>query len=573
MIPDMSPFLFFQRMRTLACAAVCVGELILLAGPAWAVTLTLWTNNIVMPSGRTFQMPITASDPDGKPLHYAASVSNKKLVAAFAPSSNRSLLINVSGVDSNSNPFTGDLVLQLCEDLAPTTTARIVTLVNSNFYNGLLFQRVVSNFVAVCGGSTNDPNYESGVTIDDEYVASLIYDGFGQLGMVNRASSTGGGTHDSNDSQFFITDVNLSVGSANTNTLSPEFLNFEQPIFGQLTSGFDVLARIMSTPVGPNPNDSSEMSAPLSNVVMNSVTIITNSQDAVLRLTAAVKLLGNVTVTVSATDAENQVATQTLQVSVVTDTNTSPPFLGPIPNSIVVTQNVAATFMLTSTDISGLAVQYGVEDIDTFAFPTNMYITLNSKTKLLSFSPDLTLTGVVDMIVGVTDPIHSYDTQHFTLTFVPWRSTPTMTIVPLKGSMVDSAKPLGDRISVSGTFSFNNGSDGTFTGDDVLELTLGDPASPLAIQIPANTLETKLSKGTYTAKARGVISGFSSNVTVSAQISIPKGTFQISVSDFDFPVALTNQMLEVAIALGNDYGSNVETWVESKPGTFVPPAP
>ncbi|HVM60400.1 MAG TPA: peptidylprolyl isomerase [Verrucomicrobiae bacterium] len=569
----MSPFLFFQRMRTLACAAVCVGELILLAGPAWAVTLTLWTNNIVMPSGRTFQMPITASDPDGKPLHYAASVSNKKLVAAFAPSSNRSLLINVSGVDSNSNPFTGDLVLQLCEDLAPTTTARIVTLVNSNFYNGLLFQRVVSNFVAVCGGSTNDPNYESGVTIDDEYVASLIYDGFGQLGMVNRASSTGGGTHDSNDSQFFITDVNLSVGSANTNTLSPEFLNFEQPIFGQLTSGFDVLARIMSTPVGPNPNDSSEMSAPLSNVVMNSVTIITNSQDAVLRLTAAVKLLGNVTVTVSATDAENQVATQTLQVSVVTDTNTSPPFLGPIPNSIVVTQNVAATFMLTSTDISGLAVQYGVEDIDTFAFPTNMYITLNSKTKLLSFSPDLTLTGVVDMIVGVTDPIHSYDTQHFTLTFVPWRSTPTMTIVPLKGSMVDSAKPLGDRISVSGTFSFNNGSDGTFTGDDVLELTLGDPASPLAIQIPANTLETKLSKGTYTAKARGVISGFSSNVTVSAQISIPKGTFQISVSDFDFPVALTNQMLEVAIALGNDYGSNVETWVESKPGTFVPPAP
>ncbi|HTS18236.1 MAG TPA: peptidylprolyl isomerase [Verrucomicrobiae bacterium] len=569
MMRAMRPFPFSKTVRQLLPMTLCASGLLLLSGPARAVTLTLWTNNIVMPENRTFQMPITASDPDGQPLRFAVATSNKKLTGAFASRSNPSMVINVSGVDSDNNPFTGDLVAQLFEDLAPTTTARIVTLVNSNFYDGLLFQRVISNSMAQCGGSTNDPNLESGTTIDDEYVASLIYDGFGQLGMANQASATSQGVHDSNDSQFFITDVDLSVTKSNAS--SPEDLNFEKPIFGQLTSGFDVLAKIMSTAVGPNPNDTNEMSAPLSNVVMNSVIIITNSQDAVLRLTAAPKFLGNVTVTVSATNAENQVATQTFQVSVVTDSNTSAAFLGPVPSSITVTQNVAATFVLTSTDVDGLAVQYGLEDVDTFAFPTNMYITLNPKTKLLSFSPDLTLTGVVDMIVGATDNIHSYDTQRFTLTFVPWSATPTMTIVPLKGSMVDSAKPLGDRINVSGTFSFNGGSDGAFTSNDVLELTLGDPSSPLAIQIPANTLETKFSKGTYTTKARGIVSGFSSNVTVSAQMSIAKGTFQISVSSFDFPVALTNQMLEVGIALGNNYGSNVETWVQSKPGTFVPP--
>ena len=553
----------------LARTALCICVFVLFVAEAGAVELTLARTNVTMPSGQTFQMPITASDPDGQPLHFAATVSNKKVTAVFAPSSNRSLLINVSG-DATNGAFTGTMVLQLFEDLTPLTTARIIDLVNSNFYNGLLFQRVIKGFVAQGGGATNDPNFESGVTFDDEYVASLIYDGFGQLGMANMASSSGNNsTHDSNSSQFFITDVDLSIDNP-TNT-SPKSLNFEQPIFGQLTSGFDVLAEIMSTPVGLN--DQSELSAPLSNVVINTASIITNSQDAVLRLTAAPKFRGTVTVTVSATNAANKSVTQALQVNVITDTNTSPAFLGPIPSNITVTQNVAAAFVVTSTDIDGLPTYPAVEDLDTGAYPTNMIVTYNSKTKLISFSPDLTLTGVVDMIVGVTDDIHNYDTQNFTLTFLPWSATPTMTIVPLKGSMQDSGKLFGDRISVSGTFSFNGGSDQTFGSNDVLELMLGDPGSPLTLEILPNNGESRLSKGVYSGKARGVISGFSSNVTVSAQISIPKGTFTISASNFNFPVPLTNQ-IQVGIALGNDYGSDVRTWVGTKtPGVFAPPPP
>ncbi|MGA2137596.1 MAG: peptidylprolyl isomerase [Verrucomicrobiia bacterium] len=522
------------------------------------MSLTLWTNNIAMPENRTFQMPITASDPDGQPLHFAATVSNKKVTAVFAPNSNRSLLINVSGVDATNGVFTGNLVLQLFEDLTPLTTARIVDLVNTNFYDGLIFHRVIQDFVAQGGDPTGTGTGGSGVTFDDEFVSSLIYDGFGQLGMANSG-------HDSNDSQFFITDVDLSINNANKP--SPQWLNFSNPIFGQLTSGFEVLAEIMTTPVDSNDK-------PLSNCVMNSVTVITNSQDAVLRLTAAPKFLGTVTVTVSAANAENGSVTQALlQVNVITDTNTSPLFLGPIPSNITVTQNVAATFVVTSTDIDGLPTHIAWADIDTYPNLTNMLVTYNSKTKLISFSPNLTLTGAVNMIIGATDNIHSYDTQHFTLTFLPWSATPTMTVVPLKGSMQDSGKPLGDRISVSGTFSFNGGSDQTFGSNDVLELTLGDPGSPLNLEIVPNNGETRLSKGVYSGKARGVISGFSSNITVSAQISIPKGTFKISASNFNFPVPLTNQMLQVGIALGNDYGSDTRTWVQKKPGTFVPPAP
>jgi cyclophilin family peptidyl-prolyl cis-trans isomerase len=572
----------------LARTALCICVFVLFVAEAGAVELTLARTNVTMPSGQTFQMPITASDPDGQPLHFAATVSNKKVTAVFAPSSNRSLLINVSGVDATNGAFTGAMVLQLFEDITPLTTARIIDLVNSNFYNGLLFQRVIKGFVAQGGGATNDPNFESGVTFDDEYVASLIYDGFGQLGMANMASSSGNNsTHDSNSSQFFITDVDLSIDNP-TNT-SPKSLNFEQPIFGQLTSGFDVLAEIMSTPVGLN--DQSELSAPLSNVVINTASIITNSQDAVLRLTAAQKFRGTVTVTVSATNAANKSVTQALQVNVITDTNTSPAFLGPIPSNITVTQNVAAAFVVTSTDIDGLPIYPAWLDLDTYPYLTNMVVTYNPKTKLISFSPDLTLTGVVNMIIGVTDRIHNYDTQQSTLTFLPWSATPTMKVVPLKGSMQDSGKPFGDRISVSGTFSFS-GSDQTFGSNDVLELTLGDPGSPLNLEIVPNDSplnleiapngnleivpnneETRLSKGVYSGTARGVISGLSSNITVSAQISIPKGTFTISASNFNFPVPLTNQMLQVGIALGNNYGSDTRKWGQTKPGTFVLPAP
>ena len=93
--------------------------------------------------------------------------------------------MNVSGVDSNNNAFTGNIQLQLFEDLTPLTTGHIISLVNSNFYNGLLFQRVISNFVAQAGGSTNDPNFNSGMPFGDEFNKMLTYNGFGQVGEAN----------------------------------------------------------------------------------------------------------------------------------------------------------------------------------------------------------------------------------------------------------------------------------------------------------------------------------------------------------------------------------------------------
>ncbi|HTS18237.1 MAG TPA: peptidylprolyl isomerase [Verrucomicrobiae bacterium] len=579
-----------RLLRTMGRMVVGVCGWVFLAGPARAVTLTLWTNNIVMPANRTFQLPVTASDPDGQPLKFTVTTSNKRLQVEFAPSSNPSLVINVSGVDMNTNPFTGDLVAQLFSDLTPTTTARIVTLVNSNFYNGLLFQRVISNFVAQCGGATTNINLESGVTIDDEYVGSLIYDGFGQLAMANQASASSAGNHDSNDSQFFITDVDLSIAS--TNAPSPEYLNFEQPIFGQLTSGFDVLAKIMSTPVGPNPDNSSEVSAPLSNVVMNSVTVITNSQDTVLRLTeigtnsfgkaagsnslagaVASNFLGNVTVTIGAANAENQMATQMLQVTVITDTNTSPPFWGRLPDSVTVSQGVATAFPITFTNIDKTSTSPSIEDSATGSFPTNILLTSSPHTNLYTFSPDATLTGTVHLVFSITDNIHEPDTHTVAFNVLAGSPTPTMTIVPLKGSMVDAGnKTASSTINVTGTFAFNSQSDQTFSSNDVISLSLGLTNNPLSLIIAPSESGWKLRKGVISGQ--GIPSNASSKkVHVSTQFDPAKGTFKILASGIDFPTHLTNNILQVGVAIGINYGRDVRPWVEIKPGTFVPPPP
>ncbi|MGD1018769.1 MAG: peptidylprolyl isomerase [Verrucomicrobiia bacterium] len=556
--------MFSRTLQILTCAAIGACGLVLLAGPARAVpSLTVWTNNIVLPESRTFQMPITASDPDGQPLHFAATVSNKKLTAVFAPSTNRSVLINVSGVDSNNNPFTGNLVLQLFEDLTPLTTARIISLVNSNFYNGLVFQRVIEGFVAQGGGAATNVNYESGLTIDDEYVASLTYDGFGQLGMANRAPTA----HDSNESQFFITDVNMSVN--NPADTSPQYLNFLQPIFGQLTSGFDVLSKLMSTPV----NSSNDQ--PFTNVVMNSVTVITNSQDAVLRLTAPPKFLGAVTVTVSATNAENQVAMQTFQVNVVTNTDNSPPFLGPIPAGATVTQDVATSFIATATDIDGKPTFFTLVDTATGVFPTNMIASEDKRTGRIWFSPDVTLTGIVNLLFGVSAANQSTDTQAFVLNVLPRSATPTMTIVPLKGSFVDAGTTTakGSRISVTGTFAFNSESDRTFSSNDVMVLTLGDPSNPFSATLTPDFPGWKWRNGSVNAKGQ-IATSASSKENVSAQFNITKNTFAISVGGFGFPSpGLTNDEIQIGVSIGSNYGTDVRPWVEIKPHNFVPPPP
>jgi cyclophilin family peptidyl-prolyl cis-trans isomerase len=136
-------------------------------------------------------------------------------------------------------------------------------ITNAPFFNGLIFHRVVTNFV-IQGGSpnglgTDDPGYR----FKDEFHPSLNHGRAGVLSMANSGTN-------SNGSQFFI-------------TLRPTpSLDNKHSIFGEVVEGLDIVQEIGRVPVGAN-------SKPIAPVYMNSVTILRIGSEAAAFDAAAVQ--------------------------------------------------------------------------------------------------------------------------------------------------------------------------------------------------------------------------------------------------------------------------------------------
>ena len=107
---------------------------------------------------------------------------------------------------------------------APNTVARIVTLIQSGFYNGLTFHRVVPGFVIQGGDPKGNGTGGSGVKLKAEF-----NDRHHVEGTVAMARA---GDPDSADSQFYI-------------CLSPQpQLDHQYTVFGQVIDGMDVVRQI-----------------------------------------------------------------------------------------------------------------------------------------------------------------------------------------------------------------------------------------------------------------------------------------------------------------------------------------
>jgi len=128
----------------------------------------------------------------------------------------------------------GPIVIELYREQAPLTTANFLSLVNSGFYNGIVFHRVIADFMAQVGDPlTKDPGKESmwgtggpGYTIADEFGPGLTHSGPGIVSMANSGPNTGG-------SQFFITYA------------ATDWLDGKHAIFGHVTQGMDVVNQIV----------------------------------------------------------------------------------------------------------------------------------------------------------------------------------------------------------------------------------------------------------------------------------------------------------------------------------------
>ncbi len=130
----------------------------------------------------------------------------------------------------------GVIEIRLMPQVAPKACENFTKLVEKGYYNGLIFHRVIKNFMIQGGDPTGTGRGgESiwGVPFQDEVNPDVKFDKTGILAMANAGPNTNG-------SQFFIT------------TARTPWLNMRHTIFGEVISGYDVVQKIEGAATGEN---------------------------------------------------------------------------------------------------------------------------------------------------------------------------------------------------------------------------------------------------------------------------------------------------------------------------------
>ncbi len=165
------------------------------------------------------------------------------------------LLMSAANADAANSKATiettkGRIVVELYTDQAPKTVENFVGLAKKGYYDGIIFHRVIPNFMIQTGDPTGTgTGGESlwGADFEDEFVPELRHDTAGVLSMANRGPKTNG-------SQFFITLV------------PTPHLDDKHTIFGRVVEGQEVVAAIGAV-------DRDLRDKPLTEVAMQQVTI------------------------------------------------------------------------------------------------------------------------------------------------------------------------------------------------------------------------------------------------------------------------------------------------------------
>lgn len=92
----------------------------------------------------------------------------------------------------------GVIELELYPQFAPKTVNNFVFLANEGFYDGLIFHRVISDFMVQGGDPTGTGRGGPGYKFEDEFIGNILKHETGVISMANAGPNTNG-------SQFFIT--------------------------------------------------------------------------------------------------------------------------------------------------------------------------------------------------------------------------------------------------------------------------------------------------------------------------------------------------------------------------------
>jgi cyclophilin family peptidyl-prolyl cis-trans isomerase len=121
----------------------------------------------------------------------------------------------------------GDITIELFDEDAPKTVSNFKQLAGQGFYDGLIFHRVIPDFMIQGGCPEGTGTGGPGYTFEDEINQHKVVRG--ALAMANAGPNTNG-------SQFFI-----------VTTEEAPWLDGKHTVFGEVTGGMEVVDRIGST--------------------------------------------------------------------------------------------------------------------------------------------------------------------------------------------------------------------------------------------------------------------------------------------------------------------------------------
>jgi cyclophilin family peptidyl-prolyl cis-trans isomerase len=133
---------------------------------------------------------------------------------------------------ANMNTTLGTIAIELFDDDAPKTVENFRKLASDGFYDGIIFHRVIPDFMIQGGDPEGTGTGGPGYTFEDEFNQHKVVRG--ALAMANAGPNTNG-------SQFFIVTIDAAP-----------WLDGKHTVFGQVTAGMDAVDAIEATPTGRN---------------------------------------------------------------------------------------------------------------------------------------------------------------------------------------------------------------------------------------------------------------------------------------------------------------------------------
>ena len=171
----------------------------------------------------------------------------------------------------------GDIDIKLFESLVPKTVENFITLAKDHYYDGVIFHRVIKDFMIQGGDPTGTGmggESSFGSAFEDEFDDKL-YNLYGALSMANAGPNTNG-------SQFFIVQAKMvpsqmlsqlegagfppEIVKAYTEQGGTPWLDRRHSVFGHVINGMDIVEKIANV-------ETKAQDKPVEDVVIESISI------------------------------------------------------------------------------------------------------------------------------------------------------------------------------------------------------------------------------------------------------------------------------------------------------------